>query len=302
MTKKNWSDEAIAWETGTGEFDREGTAHNRQFLREDGEGTQYTAPTKDQKWRARDLLDIHWKLTGIKCPESFNRVMSCIVGHVNPNTGACFPRQSTIAIETACHRNTVGRAVQFWVEQKFLETEDRGLAHALAYHPQFKLFEMYYLAVTKDIAAQKEDAKLVHASTTKGVHASTTKGVHDEHQYGGAHNLKVETSKENLKEEPLHEVAHPPSASDAHVVSFSEGKKEEGTQGEQVVSPSLTPEGPTPGQAQEIVSRYCTGHHWQHLTQDDLDAAITAEIEVPGSGRAIVDAAADKNAKEAVNG
>ena len=83
MTKKNWSDEAIAWETGTGEFDREGTAHNRQFLREDGEGTKYTAPTKDQKWRARDLLDIHWKLTGIKCPESFNRVMSCIVGHVN---------------------------------------------------------------------------------------------------------------------------------------------------------------------------------------------------------------------------
>ena len=134
------------------------------------------------------------------------------------------------------------------------------------------------------------------------MHASTTKGVHAEHQYGGAHNLKAETSKENLKEEPLHEVAHPPSASDAHVVSFSEGKKEEGIQGEQVASPSLTPEGPTPGQAQEIVSRYCTGHHWQHLTQDDLDAAITAEIEVPGSGRAIVDAAADKNAKEAVNG
>ena len=69
-----------------------------------------------------------------------------------------------------------------------------------------------------------------------------------------------------------------------------------------MVSPSLPPEGLSYGQAQEIVSRYCTGHHWQHLTQPDLDAAIAAEIEVPGSGRAIVDAAADKNAKEAVNG
>ena len=69
-----------------------------------GEQTEYTTPGRDQKWRARDLLDIHWNLTGIKCPESFNRIMSCIVGHVNVNTGACFPKQSTIAIETGVSR------------------------------------------------------------------------------------------------------------------------------------------------------------------------------------------------------
>ena len=183
------------------DFEREGMIELLMQRRE--EWVEYTAPTKDQKWRARDLLDIHWKLTGIKCPESFNRVMSCIVGHVNRKTGACFPRQSTIAIETACHRNTVGRAVQFWIEHKFLETEDRGLADALAYHPQFELFDLYWVAVTKDIAAQKEDAKLVHACTIKGVHTSTTKGVHDEHQYGGAHNLKVETSKEKFQKRNL---------------------------------------------------------------------------------------------------
>ena len=45
-------------------------------------------------------------------------------------------------------------------EHKFLKTEGRGLAHALAYHPQFKLFDRYWVAVTDDIAAQKEAAKM----------------------------------------------------------------------------------------------------------------------------------------------
>ena len=60
----------------------------------------------------------------------------------------------------------------------------------------------------------------------------------------------------------------------------------------------------TYGQAQEIVSGYCQAYHWEHLTQEDFDAAVAAEIEEPGSGRAIVDDAANeaaRNAKEAVN-
>ena len=162
---------------------------------------QYTAPGAEQRWRARDLLDIHWNLTGIKCPESFNRVMSCIVGHVNVNTGACFPKQTTIGIETGCSRSTVRRAVEWWTANRFLKTEDRGLAHALAYHPQFKLFDMYYVAVTEDIAAQKEAANLEHACVTKGEHACITKGTHDVLQHADTHNLKEEISKRNLKEE-----------------------------------------------------------------------------------------------------
>jgi hypothetical protein len=50
---KNWSDEAIAWESGTGEFDREATVENRAFLGE--QPTQYDAP-KDRKWKARNVV------------------------------------------------------------------------------------------------------------------------------------------------------------------------------------------------------------------------------------------------------
>ena len=51
-----------------------GADHDREMMIEpiqsqrewNGEQTQYTAPERDQKWRARDLLDIHWNLTGIR--------------------------------------------------------------------------------------------------------------------------------------------------------------------------------------------------------------------------------------------
>jgi len=44
-----------------------------------GARRQYTPPKQDQKWRARDLVDIHWELVGIPTPSpSYNRIMSCI--------------------------------------------------------------------------------------------------------------------------------------------------------------------------------------------------------------------------------
>ena len=76
--------------------------------------TEYVAPGKDRKWRARDLLDIHWKLVGIECPASFNKIMSCIVGHANPDNGACFPRQKTISVETGYSVKTIKRATDWW--------------------------------------------------------------------------------------------------------------------------------------------------------------------------------------------
>ena len=71
-----------------GNIDVEATIEERRFS---GNPVQYIAPGADKKWRARDLLDIHWKLMDIKCPESFNRIMSCIIGHANPNNGVCNP-------------------------------------------------------------------------------------------------------------------------------------------------------------------------------------------------------------------
>jgi hypothetical protein len=193
------------------EHERMAMVDSLMYRREEGGESpiQYTAPGAEQKWRARDLLDIHWNLTGIKCPESFNRIMSCIIGHANPDNGVCFPGQTTIGIETGCSRRTVQRGIDWWTKKKFLTTESRGLGHALAYHPQWELFELYYIAAADDIAAQKEALRV--PCVTKGAHACVTKGAHDERQHADAQNLKVLTSKV----EPHPERAQSPSASDA---------------------------------------------------------------------------------------
>jgi hypothetical protein len=163
-----WKDDALQWTTDTGEFDRELTALSRT-----SEGRpEFVAPGVEQKWRARNLVDIHWALTAIKTPsESYNRVLSCIIDHTNPHNGLCYPSQSIIAIETGVSVKTVKRAIRWWKKQKFLETESRGLGHALAYHPQWDLLESHWVAVTTDIEELKA--------------SRVTKGTYDEASEGG---------------------------------------------------------------------------------------------------------------------
>jgi len=39
-------------------------------------------------WWTFTLVDIHWELVGVPTPSpSYNRIMSCIIGHANPTTG-----------------------------------------------------------------------------------------------------------------------------------------------------------------------------------------------------------------------
>jgi hypothetical protein len=228
-----WNDEANAWETDTGEFDRDLTIENRKCLREErGERPNFVAPGAEQKWRARDLLDIHWMLTAIKTPsESYNRILSCIIGHANPEDGLCYPRQSIIAIETGYSVETVRRAIRWWEKQGFLKTESRGLAHALAYHPQWDLLESFWVGVTSDIEEQK-------ASTViKGTDASVIKGTDDDCHHGDRHNLKVETLKKESHPERVQ-----PSADTPPIISPREN--EEGNQEGKVESASTNPQPP----------------------------------------------------------
>jgi len=75
----------VAWEADGATVNIEDTLFLRQ---ETWARTQYTAPKQDQKWRARDLVDIHWELVSVPTPSpSYNRIMSCIIGHANPTTG-----------------------------------------------------------------------------------------------------------------------------------------------------------------------------------------------------------------------
>ena len=195
-----------------GNIDVEATIEERRFS---GNPVQYIAPGADKKWRARDLLDIHWKLMDIKCPESFNRIMSCIIGHANPNNGVCNPSQAVVAIETGYTDRTVRRAVDWWTEQAFLRTESRGIARSLAYHPQWDLFEMHWVAVTADIESQKETLR----SPDKMSAAPDNDMSDDAGHYAVRLNLKDRISKK----ESHPKGAHPPSASDAPYFEGKEG-------------------------------------------------------------------------------
>jgi Helix-turn-helix domain len=159
MSKRptNWKDDALQWTTDTGEFDRELTALSRSSE----DKAAFVAPGAEQKWRARNLVDIHWALVEIETPSaSYNRIFACIIDHANPNDGLCYPSQSIIAIETGYSVDTVQRAIRWWKEQGFLKTERRGIARALAYHPQWNLLEGFWKGVTSDIEEQKSSYRI----------------------------------------------------------------------------------------------------------------------------------------------
>jgi hypothetical protein len=85
------------------------------------------------------------------------------------------------------------------------------------------------------------------------------------------------------------------------VIPLPEGKKEVGIQRGEVESLSTNsqpPEGPSQAEAITIVSGYCQAFHWDHLTAEDFDAAVVAELRESGSGRAVVQELAELRAKE----
>ena len=290
LAKQNYSDAVFDHE---GIFDREATISDRE-----GKPTQFVAPKQDQKWRARDLVDIHWKLTGIEAPsESYNRIFSCIIGHANPKNGVCYVRQKVIAIETGYSRDTVGRVVRWWKKQGFLETESRGLAHALAYHPQWDLLEMHWLAVNTIIQEQKACNVTQSSCSTKGQHACSIKGQHDEPHHAATQNLKVVTSKKESHPERV----RPTSLADTVANEGQKRGKEESIQRGEVESASINSNlhaGPTYDEAYSIVSAYCRDYHWDLLTEDDLDTATRAELRQSGAGRAAIDAAFKQRIEE----
>jgi hypothetical protein len=259
---------------------------------------EYAAPGPEQKWRARDLVDIHWKLVNEDPPsESYNRIMSCIIGHANPSTGRCQLKQRLIAAETGYWRDTVIRAIKWWSSEGFLKTQSMGRGRATAYHPQWESFELYYLAVAEDIEAQKEAWRRDGAApcSIKGQHAGSTKGQHGESHHGATHESQIGTSKG----ESHPEWTHPPSADDVDIIS--EGKRKSFRE-ERLRAHQLTPkppEGPTYDQACNMVSGYCEPFHWTHLTEEDFDAAVAAELRESGAGRAVVRELAFQRAKEA---
>jgi hypothetical protein len=268
-----------------GEFDFEATLENHVGNR-DGR-VEYITPGAQTKWRARNLVDIHWKLVGAELQppaETYNRIMSCIIDHANPVNGVCYPKQGILAIETGYSEDTVQRAVKWWVKNKFLVTEGRGIARSLAYHPQWRLLEEFYIAVLTDIKEQKEAA----SRTVR--HAEPHQGAVREPHHGAVPEPQSITSKK----EP-----HPERRPSAMVSSVKD--KKEGIQRGEVEGSSTNPDLPECLSYDEgctIVSGYCEPFHWANLTEEDFDAAVVAELRESGAGRAVAHELALQRAKE----
>jgi hypothetical protein len=260
------------WNDPTPGYQHEAMVETIRWQREErGEITEYAAPGAERKWQARDLLDIHWRLTGIETPsESYNRIMSCLIGHVNPNTGACYPRHTLIEIETGYSKPTVKRAIRWWTEQGFLKTERRGIGKALAYHPQWKLFELHCIAVAELIKEGKE--KISHGSSRGPLHGSS-RGPTAMGHHGELHNLKGGTSKDESQPEWA------PSSMDAHE------REEKGFSGKSSDSA-----------ARQRVKGYIKSDPFVKTyppSLEAIEAAVTAEILEVGSGRTIIQTAAN---------
>ena len=273
------------------EYEREGMIDSLRCRRD--EPVEYVAPGAEQRWRARDLVDIHWELVGVPTPSpSYNRIMSCIIGHANPTTGRCQVKQRLIAAETGYCVKTVRRAVDWWVAHGFLIEQDMGLAKSRAYHPQWNLFEMHWIAIAEDIKALKESWRGNSTEPPMDIKGSIDGGHQGVHR-DGHHAVQYESQRRISKDE-----SHPEWArSDER--AFVEGKrgKEEGIQSGEVDTPSTNsqpPEGLSYEEACNNVSRYCQPFHWDHITEADYEAAVSAEQLETGAGRAVVNGAATR--------
>jgi hypothetical protein len=124
--------------------------------------TQFVAPDEDQKWRARNVLTIHWKLTGIECPweASFVRIMASVIDHANPMNGRCDASQRVIAIETGYSRQWVNKVLKWAVDTQLLQIESRGRRRfgqfkTNAFHIPWRAWEKLWLKIAEHIKAEK---------------------------------------------------------------------------------------------------------------------------------------------------
>ena len=119
----------VAWEADGATVNIEDTLFLRQ---ETWARTQYTAPKQDQKWRARDLVDIHSCGHSLGIGGRADAVAQLQPNHVvhhrpcEPDNRPLTGETKLIAAETGYCVKTVSRAIDWWVAHGFL-IEDIGL-------------------------------------------------------------------------------------------------------------------------------------------------------------------------------
>ena len=163
---------------------------------------------------------------------------------------------------------------------------DRGLksnAYIVNWEPIFSAYQEMKRFEKRNALRNAEDAEQKVAS-----HASTVAPEVAAHVLPEVASKPIKGTSELKEPMTLSE----PSSDGSYLVDIK--KVEEALQGEQEASPSLPPEGLTYEDACNNVSLYCQPFHWDHITEADYEAAVSAEQMETGAGRAVVNGAATR--------
>jgi hypothetical protein len=208
------------------DHEREAMVDSIRCRREDRgqEPTAFKAPDKDQKWRARELFGFMWRHLGMKIPPGYRDVMLLLIEKANAATGQLNWRQGKMAELTLLGRQYINEACQWWAEETpFLRIDRRknkdGRFVSNAYHVRWRAIEKAWA----DVIAHVGILPTGDENVTRPVHVvcNPTTHVAPYPTTVVASDTTTRNSKGKCKEETHHEMAHPPSACDAH--DFLEG-------------------------------------------------------------------------------
>jgi hypothetical protein len=181
------------------------------------EPTRYTAPGKDQKWKARNVVSFHFRHFAYKVPSAYRDVLLCAIDHANPTTGRCDVGQRRIGRECNLTRQTVNEAMRWWEENTyFLRIESRP-GRTNAYHIQWDALETDWYAIQERVVSVTPTPAQRHADVKDvEVSALTRHPVSALTRRGGVGTDPTLNVNKNLNEEPHHEMARSLTANDAH--------------------------------------------------------------------------------------
>jgi hypothetical protein len=199
-------------------------------------------------------------------------VLACLIDRASKSKGACYPSQEFISAWTFRPLRTVERAIAALNDKGVIQSIPRGTT-SNAYIINWPILFSAYRQM-KALERSRER----HGNVPPKVAGHAAKS-------GGSYPSKVaaEPMNRTYEEEPM-TLRGPSDDEPPYLVILDEKKKEE----------AFKEVGEDPrGQAYDRLIQCCTPFHWEHLTEEQFDSAVDAEMAEVGSGRAVLDAEAN---------
>jgi len=278
----------IRWDDNS-EHNREMMIDNIRCKREDSgqQPTQYVAPKAHQKWRARELFGFLWRHLGIKIPQGYRDVLLFLIEKANPDSGRVDWRQHKIANMLGLSRDYINEALKWWAsETPYVKISRRknkdGWYVSNAYHIRWKKIEEAWATihaecnsttdVDSDSTSDADSDSTTRNTKGKGQSGNPTLGVRQPSAVG--------TTSIHFYENHLLE---------SQITTSPHAESQKGFQGEKVISLSANQRS-----AEARVKSYLGPFERRHVSAEAFEEAVAAELEVEGSGRAILSRAANE--------